>query len=87
MSGLGWVSDSGVPPPPSSLAREKRVLFAFVIVARSTQGSSEATPPLGMEAPLPGIVFERVRGTENALGGREGGNYFFPLFFFGRFPL
>ena len=69
MSGLGWVSDSGVPPPPSSLAREKRVLFAFVIVARSAQGSSEAMPPLGMEAPLPEIVFEWTCETENAPGG------------------
>ena len=63
------MSDSGVPPPPSSLALEKRVLFAFVIVARSAQGSSEAMPPLGIEAPLPGIVFGWTRETGNALGG------------------
>ena len=69
MSGLGWVSDSGVPHPPSSLAREKRVLFAFVIVARSTQGASEAISLLGMEAPVPEIVFERTCETENVLGG------------------
>ena len=69
MSGLGWVSDSGVPSPPSSLAREKRVLFAFCIVARSAQGLSEAISLLGMEAPVPEIVFEWTRETENALGG------------------